>query len=164
MLQIARNGGYSQRELGERLCVTHSVVSRLLQALEALGLVTREPHPKDRRIKLTSVTDDGFRALRECFADARSRGAQATGEGIWLNHWRAKIARNGLRVDSILRARPPRDFLALAQWSRSYVPSAADVPVRAAPEAPDRSLELAIRALGIDWNAWLRGEWVPTQS
>ena len=145
----------------KRLCVTHSVVSRLLQALEGLGLVVRERDSSDRRVKLTYVTKTGLEALALCFADASSRGAQATGERIWLAAWRAKIARNGIRIDSVARARPPRDFHALARWSRDYVPSDVLPSATAAP-SPNRELESIIRGMGIDWEAWLRGEWIVT--
>lgn len=159
LLQIARSGPFSQRQIAERLCVARCVVSRMLKALEEDDLVFRDADPKDRRIKLTYVTRLGLQRLGRCCADEDARGAQATGESIWLRAWRYEIAQNGLRVDSVLRAKPPSDFEALALWNRRYVPRPVTEP---APEPPraDRELEAKLRAMGIDYKALLRGEWV----
>ena len=162
LMHLAREFDLSQRQLAERLCVSTPVVSRMLAALERRGLVYRVEDPRDRRNKFTRLTRDGLDAVGQCCPAADSRGAQATGEGIWLAAWRIKLARLGLRVDSILRARAPRDFADLADWNRRYAPEATVVRTRA-PNTPTRDpeLEAMIAALHVDVDAWFRGEWRP---
>ena len=137
----------------------------MLAALERIGLVYRIEDPRDRRNKFTRLTTEGLHAVAQCCPEPTSRGAQATGEAIWLDAWRAKIAGLGLRVDSILRARAPRDFARLAAWNRSYCDRSA--PPKAAPKiAPARDPELValLEAAGVDVEAWCTGHWVPTPS
>src|SRR3954466_6094161 len=45
-------GALSQRELAERLLLTSGAVTQLVDRLERMRLVTRRPHPTDRRITL----------------------------------------------------------------------------------------------------------------
>ncbi|NDZ99606.1 MarR family transcriptional regulator, partial [Streptomyces sp. SID10116] len=47
------------RGLRERLGLDSGYVSRLLRALEADGLVTVEPHPRDRRVRTVRLTGAG---------------------------------------------------------------------------------------------------------
>ncbi|MEU6424023.1 bifunctional helix-turn-helix transcriptional regulator/GNAT family N-acetyltransferase [Streptomyces spiralis] len=62
--------GEAVRRLRERLGLDSGYVSRLLRSLEADGLVTVEPHPRDRRVRTVRLTDAG-RAERATL-DARS--------------------------------------------------------------------------------------------
>jgi predicted transcriptional regulator len=45
-------GPLSQRDLAERLLLTSGAVTVLVDRLEAAGLVSRQPHPSDRRVTL----------------------------------------------------------------------------------------------------------------
>lgn len=53
--------GLSQTELGRRLVCTLGNVSRLLDRMEAKGLITRAPDPNDRRRTLIHLAGDGRR-------------------------------------------------------------------------------------------------------
>lgn len=119
LMLLARRWDLTQREIAERLCVAPSVISRMIAALEGDGLVFRIPGSQPRS-KFTRLTELGQERLALCFPEPTTRGAQATGEASWLDAWRHTMARNGLRVDSILRARPPVSFRALAAWNECY--------------------------------------------
>jgi DNA-binding MarR family transcriptional regulator len=51
-------GALSQRELAERLLLTSGAVTQLVDRLERMRLVTRRPHPTDRRITLVELAPD----------------------------------------------------------------------------------------------------------
>ena len=51
-------GPLSQRELAERLLLTSGAVTVLVDRLQSAGLVTREPHPTDRRVSLVHLVAD----------------------------------------------------------------------------------------------------------
>jgi DNA-binding MarR family transcriptional regulator/GNAT superfamily N-acetyltransferase len=51
--------GQDVRRLRERLGLDSGYVSRLLRSLETDGLVTVEPHPRDRRVRTIRLTDAG---------------------------------------------------------------------------------------------------------
>jgi len=61
----AGSGGRSQRELGELLGIDPSAVVALVDDLERVGLVRREPHPEDRRTRLIVATDAGRARLAQ---------------------------------------------------------------------------------------------------
>jgi hypothetical protein len=48
----------SQRELAERLLLTSGAVTQLVDRLERMRLVSRRPHPTDRRITLVELAPD----------------------------------------------------------------------------------------------------------
>ena len=48
------------RTLARKLCCDASNVTGIVDRLEERGLVRRQPSPKDRRIKMLVVTDDGM--------------------------------------------------------------------------------------------------------
>jgi DNA-binding MarR family transcriptional regulator len=60
--------GQDVRRLRERLGLDSGYVSRLLRSLEADGLVTVEPQPRDRRVRTVRLTDAG-RAERAALDD-----------------------------------------------------------------------------------------------
>ncbi|MEU3078648.1 bifunctional helix-turn-helix transcriptional regulator/GNAT family N-acetyltransferase [Streptomyces laurentii] len=51
--------GQDVRQLRERLALDSGYVSRLLRSLEADGLVTVEPQPRDKRVRTIRLTDAG---------------------------------------------------------------------------------------------------------
>ncbi|QBI21976.1 MarR family transcriptional regulator [Egibacter rhizosphaerae] len=56
-------GPSTQRALSEALRCTPRNVTGLVDALEAAGLVRREPHPEDRRAMLVTLTPQGEKLL-----------------------------------------------------------------------------------------------------
>ncbi|MEU2041681.1 MarR family winged helix-turn-helix transcriptional regulator [Nocardia niwae] len=52
-------------DLGERVVLSRTRVSRLVGELESHGLVRREPNPDDGRSAFVSITESGRRRLRE---------------------------------------------------------------------------------------------------
>jgi DNA-binding MarR family transcriptional regulator len=66
--RIGRQGPMTQRELSEALRCTPRNVTGLVDALEDLGLVAREPHPTDRRATLVTLTDRGTDAAQQWYA------------------------------------------------------------------------------------------------
>jgi DNA-binding MarR family transcriptional regulator len=58
---LAEHGPTTQRVLAEALAVTPRTVTSLVDAMTDAGLVTREPHPTDRRATLVTPTRRGAR-------------------------------------------------------------------------------------------------------
>jgi len=52
------------QELGDRVTISRSRVSRVVDELERAGLVARSPDPSDRRASFAAITPDGRDALR----------------------------------------------------------------------------------------------------
>jgi DNA-binding MarR family transcriptional regulator len=65
ILRGAGPEGLSCREIGERMVTTVPDVTRLLDRLEARGLISRERPAHNRRQVITRVTDEGLRLLAE---------------------------------------------------------------------------------------------------
>jgi DNA-binding MarR family transcriptional regulator len=62
-LDRAPGGKLRRVDLAERLGLTASGVTRSLLPLEKLGLVTRQPDPRDARVGYASLTDSGKELL-----------------------------------------------------------------------------------------------------
>ena len=62
---LHQRGPVTQRALADALRVSPRNVTGLVDGLVATGLVTREPHPTDRRATLVSLTDRGASTLAE---------------------------------------------------------------------------------------------------
>lgn len=77
----AHDGPMTQRELSQALRCTPRNVTGLLDALQAAGLVARNPHPADRRATQVSLTDQGTAVADQMRADQRS-GADELFAGI----------------------------------------------------------------------------------
>lgn len=58
------DNGLRMQELGERVVLSRTRVSRLVDELESRGLVRRVPDPLDRRCTHAVITDEGRKALR----------------------------------------------------------------------------------------------------
>jgi DNA-binding MarR family transcriptional regulator len=65
---LLNSGGLSPRELGRSLGLTTGSVTAMLDRLERLDLLTRRPHPEDRRMVVVSITADAARRSYELFA------------------------------------------------------------------------------------------------
>lgn len=59
LLSFARNGAMAMARMGERLQVHPTSVTSTIDRLERDGLVTRSPHPDDRRATLATLTSTG---------------------------------------------------------------------------------------------------------
>jgi DNA-binding MarR family transcriptional regulator len=67
--ELGQRGPVPQRVLAEALNVTPRAVTGLVDALVANGLVTREPHPSDRRATLVTFTSRGKRLVAQLKRD-----------------------------------------------------------------------------------------------
>lgn len=86
LVHAARAGEVRQNVLAERIGVEAMTVSGALDRLEALGLVSRQTDPSDRRAKLVSVTDAAEVVLTETAriaAEVRERAAGPLDGGEW---------------------------------------------------------------------------------
>ncbi|MEI8175265.1 MAG: MarR family transcriptional regulator [Candidatus Omnitrophota bacterium] len=58
-----KGAGISQNELSRLLLVTTSNTTRMIDRLEREGLIARSSHPRDRRVKVITVTRKGSSVL-----------------------------------------------------------------------------------------------------
>ena len=69
-------GPVSMRELAEDRCCDPSNVTGLVDRAERLGLVARTPNPRDRRVRMLELTEEGrrmrARVTRELALEVRS--------------------------------------------------------------------------------------------
>jgi DNA-binding MarR family transcriptional regulator len=63
ILRGARDEGLSCREISERMIHRDPDITRLLDRLEARGLISRSRIETDRRVIIARVTDEGLRVL-----------------------------------------------------------------------------------------------------
>src|SRR3979490_3013215 len=74
----AQNGGSNQGGVGELLDVEPIPLCRIVDKLETLGLIERQPHPSDRRIWLLHLTP----AARPKLAQLRKLGDMTRSEAL----------------------------------------------------------------------------------
>jgi DNA-binding MarR family transcriptional regulator len=65
LTELARTGPLPLSELGTRVSLEKSWVSRAVEAMVERGLVTKEPNPADARSWLVTLTDAGIRTVDE---------------------------------------------------------------------------------------------------
>ena len=65
LTELARSGPLPLSELGTRVLLEKSWVSRAVDSMVERGLVTKEPNPSDARSWLVTLTDDGVRTVQE---------------------------------------------------------------------------------------------------
>ena len=65
LLSFTREGTLPLGKIGVRLQVHPASVTNLIDGLERLGYVRREPHPSDRRTTLAAITDEGRAAAAD---------------------------------------------------------------------------------------------------
>jgi DNA-binding MarR family transcriptional regulator/GNAT superfamily N-acetyltransferase len=94
--------GQDVRRLRERLGLDSGYVSRLLRSLEADGLVTVEPQPRDRRVRTVRLTEAG-RAERGMLDDRSDELAGALLEPLNADQ-RARLVAAMAEVDRLLTA------------------------------------------------------------
>lgn len=81
LLSTADEGRLRRVDLARQLLLTPSGVTRLLEGLEASGLVERETCPSDFRVTYAQLTDEG----RKCLA-AASCGHVGSVRGLFEEH------------------------------------------------------------------------------
>jgi DNA-binding MarR family transcriptional regulator len=64
----SRGQPLSNAQLARRAYMTPQAMMEVLNALEAKGLIRRDPHPNHRRVYPASLTDEGRRVLTVCDA------------------------------------------------------------------------------------------------
>lgn len=142
----------SQVELATILCVSASVVSRMVDALEELGLVVRTI-PRDRRERVIRPTAEGLRRLRALdvpgLDESGTRGAQCVGERSWFHFWQPHLSRRGMRFGSTFRLqRPPFEALRLQnEWNPFRGTFALRTPPQRTPRAAPADLDPALWAI-----------------
>jgi DNA-binding MarR family transcriptional regulator len=62
---VSRHGALTPGELAEHEKVQPPSMTRVIAALEEQGLLTRSPHPTDRRQVILSLTEQGEKLLKE---------------------------------------------------------------------------------------------------
>ena len=65
LTELGRTGPLPLSELGTRVSLEKSWVSRAVEAMAARGLVTKEPNPSDARSWLVTLTAEGERTVAE---------------------------------------------------------------------------------------------------
>jgi DNA-binding MarR family transcriptional regulator len=75
---LERNEGIQQGSLAELLEIEPITLGRIVDKLEAMGLVERRPHPSDRRIWLLALTA----RARPKLADLKRLGDRTRGEAL----------------------------------------------------------------------------------
>jgi len=68
LLVLAGREPASQQQAAQRLGIDRTTMVALLDALQAKGLVSRQPHAEDRRRNVVEVTDAGQDTLRRAVA------------------------------------------------------------------------------------------------
>jgi DNA-binding MarR family transcriptional regulator len=63
---LGARGGLSNAQLARRSYMTPQAMSEVIEALEAKGLIRRDPHPNHRRIYPAALTAKGRRVLGAC--------------------------------------------------------------------------------------------------
>jgi MarR family transcriptional regulator, organic hydroperoxide resistance regulator len=61
LMELWQGDGRTQAELAEELAVEPPTITKMLQRMEAAGLVQRKPHPDDRRAQRVFLTARGKR-------------------------------------------------------------------------------------------------------
>ena len=79
LTELARTGPLPLSELGTRVSLEKSWVSRAVEAMVERGLVTKEPNPSDARSWLVTLTDEGVRTVNELNQTLDSHAEQLLG-------------------------------------------------------------------------------------
>lgn len=99
-------GPAMMRAVGEHLGLSARNMTSLVDSLERDGLVTRSPHPSDRRALLLGLTPKGREAADHCF-EARLGAIGAAFDGLSAAEQR-RLAELLAKVNGrIARRRPP---------------------------------------------------------
>lgn len=80
LMALSADDGQSQRQLSERLNIHRNAMVAVVDALEADHLVTRQPHPGDRRAFAVTLTDKGRELLPSLDAQGRAQEKEITAD------------------------------------------------------------------------------------
>lgn len=78
LMALTERDGQSQRELSVRLGIHRNAMVAVVDALEARDLVTRNPHPSDRRAFAVTLTAKGRELLPALDAHGRAQEDELT--------------------------------------------------------------------------------------
>ena len=118
LIWLERQPGLSQKELAEILEVEPITVARLIDRLEARGMVERRPDPKDRRIWRLHVCPPAYSVLREIDRQREQMRALVT---CGLDQTTIDTMTEALitmKMTLIHEAHPPRRFPAVEAVAR----------------------------------------------
>jgi DNA-binding MarR family transcriptional regulator len=108
------------------LGVTRPVISRMVDALEKLGLVKRTIPPEDRRYRIVSITPKGEKSLGILFNNYASedgaRSLQSDAEGEFMHEWELVFKQAKVRTE-FLSEGDQRELLERVQptnWKCAY--------------------------------------------
>jgi len=76
LVELWQEDGLTQKQILDRLDVEQATLANTLSRMERDGLITRTPHPTDRRAQIVSLTERG-RALESEAIDAASDAEDA---------------------------------------------------------------------------------------
>ncbi len=76
LVELWQEDGLTQKQILDRLDVEQATLANTLSRMERDGLITRTPHPTDRRAQIVSLTERG-RALESEAIDAASDAENA---------------------------------------------------------------------------------------
>ena len=79
LTELGRSGPLPLSELGTRVSLEKSWVSRAVEAMVDRGLATKEPNPDDARSWLVTLTDDGERTVMELNQTLDAHASQLLG-------------------------------------------------------------------------------------
>ena len=79
LTELGRSGPLPLSELGTRVSLEKSWVSRAVDAMVERGLATKEPNPDDARSWLVTLTDDGERTVMELNQTLDAHASQLLG-------------------------------------------------------------------------------------
>ena len=103
LLLLLREGELVQRDIGRLLCVCPSVITRLVNALQKLGLVRRRVPDEDRRLRLVSLTDKGTESFQDIFdgwfRDDDMANVEAAAEQTLADDWDEALTNARVRDD-----------------------------------------------------------------
>jgi MarR family transcriptional regulator, transcriptional regulator for hemolysin len=110
LIWLERQPGLSQKELAEILEVEPITVARLIDRLEARGMVERRPDPKDRRIWRLHVCPPAYPVLREIDRQREQMRALVSGglDGATIDTMTEALIT--MKMTLIHEAHPPRRF------------------------------------------------------
>lgn len=76
LVELWQEDGLTQKQILDRLDVEQATLANTLSRMERDGLITRTPHPTDRRAQIVSLTERG-RAMESEAIDAASDAENA---------------------------------------------------------------------------------------
>lgn len=72
---LNERGTLDPTEIAERSCLLLPSLTRILQTLESKELITRAPHPTDRRKQLVTITEAGRQLILDNMDESRRLNA-----------------------------------------------------------------------------------------